>query len=73
MQNGIKKAKTQAELNLVRDIKNNKKTFCRYTDQKRQAKVTLPPLVNVKGEPPSTDLGKAEVLNEIFALLFTAS
>jgi len=26
------------ELNLVRNVKNNKKEFYKYTDQKRQAK-----------------------------------
>ena len=34
----IRKAKAQVELNLARDVKNNKKTFYRYIGQKRQAK-----------------------------------
>ena len=33
----IRKAQAQAELNLVRVVKNNKKTFYRYIGQKRQA------------------------------------
>ena len=57
---GIRKAKAQAELNLVRDVKNNIKTFYRYIGQKKQAKTSLPPLVNVKGELASTDKKKAE-------------
>ena len=61
------------ELNLVRDMKNNRKTFYRYIGQKRQAKVSVPPLVNVKGELASTDEEKAEVLSEFFALVFTSS
>lgn len=35
---GIQKDKSQMELNLVRNVKNNKKEFYKYTDQKRQAK-----------------------------------
>jgi len=52
---GIRKTKAQAELNLVRDVKNSMKTFYRYVGQKRQAKASIPPLVNVKGELTSTD------------------
>ena len=63
----IRKAKAQVELNLTRDVKNNKKTFYRYIGQKRQAKTGVPSLVNVKGELASTDEEKAEVLNEFFA------
>ena len=47
------------------------KTFYRYISQKRQAKVSVPPLVSVKGELASTDEEKAEVLNESFASVFT--
>ena len=57
----------------MRDVKNNRKTFYRYIRQKRQAKASVPPLVNVKGELASTDEDKAEVLNEFFASVFTGS
>jgi len=40
---GIRKAKVQMELNLVRNVKNNKRSY-RYTGQKRQTKESLPPL-----------------------------
>ena len=56
---------------MARDVKNNKKTFYRYTGQKGQAKTDVPSLVNLKGELASTDKEKAEVLNEFFASLFT--
>ena len=70
---GIRKAKAQAELNLARDVKNNRKTFYGYLVQKRQVKESVPPLVNVKGELASMDEEKAEVLNEFFASVFTGS
>ena len=56
---------------MVRDVKNNKKTFYRYIGQKRQAKMGVPTLVNLKGELASTDEEKAEVLNEFFTSVFT--
>ena len=49
----------------------SKKTSYRYIGQKRQAKMGVPSLVNLKGELASTDEEKAEVLNEFFALVFT--
>ena len=52
-------------------MKNNKKTFYRYIGQKRQAKTGVPSLVNLKGELASMDKGKAGVMNEFFASVFT--
>ena len=40
----IRKAKEQMQLNLVRDVKDNKKGFCRYIGSRRQAKESVPPL-----------------------------
>ncbi len=40
---GIRKAKAQLELNLARDVKNNKKGFFRYIGQQRKMKETVPP------------------------------
>ena len=42
----IRKAKVQMELNLVRDVKDNKKGFYRHTGRGRQAKESVPPLMN---------------------------
>ena len=52
-------------------MNNNRKTFYRYIGQKRQAKASVSPLGNVKGELASMDKEKAEVLNEYFASVFT--
>ena len=61
------------ELNLVIDVNNKKKGYNRYIGQKRQAKESIPPLTNVKGELATTDTEKAEVLNEFFISVFTGS
>ena len=46
---GVRKAKMQVELNLKRDVKNYKKGLFKYIGQKRQAKESVPPLINEKG------------------------
>ena len=38
----IRKAKAQMELNLARDVKDNKKGFYRYISRRRQAKESSP-------------------------------
>jgi len=70
---GVRKAKAQMERIYVKDIKNNKKGFYRYIWQKRQAKDGVPPLINEKGELAIAYMGKAEVLTELFASVFTGS
>ena len=65
----IRKAKVQTELNLARDVKDNKKGFYRYLGR-RQAKESSPPLIKGNGELASSNIGKAEVLSECFASVF---
>jgi len=60
------------ELNLVMDVKNNKECYT-YVCHKRQAKESMSPVLNGKGELATTDIKKAEVLNEVFASVFTDS
>ena len=67
----IRKAKVQMELNLVRDVKGNKKGLYRYIGRGRQANESVPPLMKGNGELASSDTEKAEVLNEYFASVFT--
>lgn len=59
----IWRAKAQIELNLVRDVKNNKEALYRYRDQKRQPKESTTPLLMEK-ELATKDMEKAEVLSQ---------
>ena len=59
----IKKAKVQIELNLARDVKDNK-GFYRYRGRRRQAKESVPPLMKGSRKLASSDIEKAEVLSE---------
>ena len=67
----IRKAKAQMELNLVRDVKDNKKGFYKDIGRRRWANESVPPLMKGNGELASSDREKAEVLNECFASVFT--
>lgn len=58
------------ELNLTQDVRNNKKSFYRYTGRRQQTE-SAPPLISEGGELASSDMEKAEVFNECFALVFT--
>lgn len=55
--------------------KQKKKTeaILQVMGQKRQAKESVLHLLNEKGELTVTDMGKADVLNEFFASVFTGS
>ena len=70
---GIRKSKAQMDLSLGGDAKNKRKRFYRYIAQKRKAKESFPLLMDEKGELVGTDMEKAEVLNNFFASVFTAS
>jgi len=63
----VRKAKVQMELNLARDIKNNK-DFYRYVSQKRKVKESVPSLRNMTGKLVTMDEKKAEVLKNAFCL-----
>ena len=67
----IRKAKVQMELNLARDVKDNKKGFYGYIRRRRQAKESVPPLMKGNGDLASSGIEKAKVLNECFASVFT--
>jgi len=52
---GVRKAKAQLELNLARDVKNNKKGFYRYVSWKKTVKESVPPLMSETGELATVD------------------
>ncbi|CAM4590154.1 unnamed protein product [Lepidochelys kempii] len=68
--NEIRRAKSHLELQLPRDVKNNKKGFFRYVGNKKKAKESVGPLWNEGGNLVTEDVEKANVLNAFFAFVF---
>ncbi|KAF1468861.1 hypothetical protein FQV17_0013719, partial [Megadyptes antipodes antipodes] len=66
----MRKAKAQLERNLAAVVKDNKKSFYTYIDDKKRAKETLHPLLDAGGDIVTEDEEKAEVLNACFASVF---
>ncbi|GAB0189884.1 mitochondrial enolase superfamily member 1 [Grus japonensis] len=60
------------ELNLARDIKSNKKSFCRYVSDKRKTRENVGPLWKETGDLVTQDMEKAELLNDIFVSVITS-
>ncbi|GAB0202852.1 mitochondrial enolase superfamily member 1 [Grus japonensis] len=67
----VRKAKALIELNLARDVKDNKKGFYRYVSDKRRTREDVGPLWNETGDKVTQDIEKAEVFNDFFASVFT--
>ncbi|GAB0176076.1 hypothetical protein GRJ2_000072800 [Grus japonensis] len=63
----VRKAKALIELNLARDVKDNKKSFYKYVSDKRKTRENMGPLQKETGDLVTQDMEKAEVLNEFFA------
>lgn len=68
---GVRKAKTHLEFNLMRDVKDNKKAFCKHINRKRQTRENLAPLLNGAGAMVTKYMEKAEVVNAFFASVVT--
>ena len=62
-----RKAKAHLELNLSRDVKNNKKGFFNYISSKWKARENVGPLLNEADVLVMEDAEKAELLNAFFA------
>ncbi|GAB0206735.1 mitochondrial enolase superfamily member 1 [Grus japonensis] len=67
----VRNTKALRELNLARDVKDNKKSFYRYVSDKRRTRENVGPLWNETGDLVTQDTEKAEVLNDFFASVFT--
>lgn len=68
---GVRKAKTQMELRLSRDVTGNKVSFCLYVNSKRLSKENAGLLLNGASDLVTTDAGVAEVRNATFSSVFT--
>ncbi|GAB0204443.1 mitochondrial enolase superfamily member 1 [Grus japonensis] len=68
----VRKAKAQMELNLARDVKDNKKGFYKYIDNEKKTREKVSLLLNETGDLVMQDMEKSEVLNVVFALAFTS-
>lgn len=66
------KAKSEMELNLARDVKDSKKTFCKYIGDKRQTKENVGPLLNELGDLVTQDIEKVDVPYVRLSLVFTS-
>jgi len=63
----IRTAKAQLDLRLATVVRDNKKCFYKYLNNKKRAKENLHVLLHVGGDIANKDEEQAEVLNAFFA------
>ena len=68
----IRKAKAQLECSLVTVVRDNKKYFYEYINNKHRAKKNLHPLLDMEGNIATEDEEKAEVFNAFFVSSFNS-
>ena len=68
----MRKAKSHLELNLARDVKDNKKGFFKSISSKRKTRETVGLLLNEVSALVTEDTEKTELLSAAFASVFTA-
>jgi len=67
---GTQMEEKDLELNLARDIKDNKKGFFKYIKSKWKTRESMGPLLNEVGSLLMEDAEKVELLNAFFASVF---
>ncbi|GAB0204020.1 mitochondrial enolase superfamily member 1 [Grus japonensis] len=60
LRDGVRKAKANLELNLVRGVKDNEKGFYKYINSKRKTRENMGQLLNGAGELVTRDMEKAK-------------
>lgn len=60
------------EINLAKDVKDGKKVFIKYISKKRKTRENMGLLLNEVGVLVTEDTEKMELLNAVFASVFTA-
>lgn len=63
--------KSQLELNLATPVKDNRKCFYKYIENRRKTKENHHPLLGLAGNI-TNDEEEAEILNDLFASLFNS-
>ena len=69
----MRKAKALLELNLAKEVKDNKKGAFKFVSSKRKTRENVGPLLNEMGALATGDAEKAEILNAFFASVFERS
>jgi len=67
-----RKGKIHLKLNLSRDVKDSKKSFCKYISSKRKTRDDVRPPLSEVGVLVMEDAEKAELLNAFFASVVSA-
>jgi len=69
----MRKAKAHLELNLAKEVKDNKKGFVECVNRKRKIRENVGLLLNEVGALVTEDTEKVGLLNSFFASVFTAN
>lgn len=70
---GVRKGEAHLELNVVRDMKGNKKGFYMHTRSKKKTRENAGPLLNGAEHQVTSGVEKAKVLNAFFPSIFTGN
>lgn len=69
----MRKTKVHLELNVVREVKDNKKGFLKYDSSKTKTRENVGPLLNEMGALVMEDTEKVKLLNTFFILVFISN